>query len=443
MKTTSGYLTKRGDRFYCYWTINGKAFGKVLRDESGQPITHKGEAEKAKARLMEIVGKQNHVAALQSIRHAIDDTQKEISTLQDSQTAALTVAGAWSEFVSPTSGRNTCAKSSLREYESKWLMFQAWMLENHASVTALRDVTPALTKAYLDSLIKREVSPATFNGHLNVLRYIFKTLKDAARLADNVWLKFKPLDVQTQSRRDLTVDELRLVIGKATGELKIMFCIGTYTGLRLGDAATLKWNEVDLPRGQIRRIPRKTARRKPVATVLPIHPVLRGVLDDIPANERGEYVLPVTAKTYLGISNIAVTKAVQAHFRACGIQTTRERENGVRRVVSVGFHSLRHTFVSMCREAGAPLSTVESLVGHSNVRMTQVYSHTSLSAAQGAIALLPNVNGDAHTMTPAKRAPDDVLRDVRAIVESMTPKNLRVKKNAALELLAATNTQSL
>jgi integrase len=436
MKTTSGYLTKRGSNFYCYWTINGQAFGKVLRDESGQPITQKAEAEKAKARLMEIVGKQNQVAALQSIRHAIDDKEKEISTLQDSQSAALTVTKAWSEFVSPTSGRNTCAKSSLREYESKWQMFQTWMQENHANVTTLRDVTPALAKAYLDSLIKREVSPATYNGHLNVLRYIFKTLKDAARLTDNVWLKYKPLEVLSQSRRDLTVDELRLVIGKATGELRALFCIGTYTGLRLGDCATLKWNEVDLPRGQIRRIPRKTARRKPVAVVIPIHPVLRGVLDEIPAKEHGEFVLPATAKTYLSVSNLAVTNAVQAHFRACGIETTRARENGVRCVVEVGFHSLRHTFVSMCRESNAPLAVVESLVGHSNVRMTQVYSHTSLSAATSAIALLPTVTGNVEAMKPAKRAPDEVLCDVQATLNSMTAANWKNKRAALLATLA-------
>jgi integrase len=231
------------------------------------------------------------------------------------------------------------------------------------------------------------------------------------------------------------VDELRQVIGTATGELKVLFCLGTYTGLRLGDCATMKWNEVDLARGQIRRVPRKTARRKPDAIVIPIHPVLRNLLAEIPAKERGEYVNPATAKTYLNGKRIAVTNAVQKHFTDCGIKTTRERENGVRRVVEVGFHSLRHTFVSMCREAGAPLSTVESLVGHSNVRMTQVYSHTSIEAAQSAIALLPAVNGDATEVTkPIKRTRDELLCE---LLESMTAGNWRAKKSSALAMLAA------
>jgi len=101
-------------------------------------------------------------------------------------------------------------------------------------------------------------------------------------------------------------------------------------------------------------------------------------------------------------------------------------------VVDVGFHSLRHTFVSMCREAGAPLSTVESLVSHSSVRMTQVYSHTSIEAATSAVALLPAVIGDM-AAKPAVRSRDDSLRE---IIESQTADNWRKKKTAALAMLA-------
>jgi integrase len=429
-----GSLVLRGSRYYCFWRVKGtdgksKAICKALRDEHGAAVTTKPEAEQAKARLMQVIVKQDEIETLRSIQHAIDDKQTEIAALQDAQCKPLTITQAWAEFQSPTSGRKNCNRTSLREYESKFSMFHFWMQENHASVTALRDVTPALAKSYLDSLIKREVAPATYNGHLNTLRYIFKTLKDTAKLVDNVWLKFNPLPTTTQGRRDLTVDELRQVIGTATGEMKMMFGIGCYSGLRLGDVATLKWNEVDLRRNQIRRIPRKTARRKPVVIVIPIHPVLAGILAEIPAKERGEFVNPVMAQTYLNGNRTSVTHAIQKHFKNCGIKTTRARENGVRRVVEVGFHSMRHTFVSMCREAGAPLSTVESLVGHNNVRMTQIYSHSSPEAAQSAVALLPDVSNNAVVVSKPSQTRDELLRE---IIKGMTPKNLRDKALAML-----------
>jgi integrase len=433
MKTTKpksmGCLVKRGLNYYAKWRHDGKQFFQRLKTATGAPITTLQEAEDAKSKLMELFVPMKEMSVLAKIQLRIDKTKEDIAAVQDKP---LTLTQAWSKFVSPTSGRKTCGQSSLHEYESKLAMFVTWMHEYHGSVTALRDVTPALAKAYLDSLIERGVSPATYNGHLNVMRYIFKTLKEPK--ADNVWMKFSPLEVLTQGRRDLTVDELRQVIGKATGEMKMLFTIGTYTGLRLGDCATLKWCEVDMTRQQIRRIPRKTARRKPVAIVIPIHPVLRDLLAEIPVQERGEYVNPDTAEVYLSGKRVRISNHIQQHFGDCGIETTREREIGVRRVVEVGFHSLRHTFVSMCREAGAPLSTVESLVGHHSPALTRHYTHASIESAQGAVALLPFVNGDAvEPSKPTKHTRNELLRE---LIESMTTKNLREKKLAALAMLA-------
>ena len=57
-----------------------------------------------------------------------------------------------------------------------------------------------------------------------------------------------------------------------------LFALGVYSGLRLGDCATLRWPEVDMVRGIICRIPNKTARRNPKPVLVPIHPVTREML---------------------------------------------------------------------------------------------------------------------------------------------------------------------
>jgi len=51
------------------------------------------------------------------------------------------------------------------------------------------------------------------------------------------------------------------------------------------------------------------------------------------------------------------------------------------------------------------------------------------------VNLLADVTGDAGAIKPARQAPEEILRDVRAIVAGMTVKNLRAKKSAALKLL--------
>ena len=434
MKTTTGSLITRGSNYYCFWRYQGKAKCQVLRDESGQPITRKAEAEKAKKKLMEIFSKQNQVESLRSIQHQINDKQEDIAALEAAQNPPLPLAQVWTTFLKSTE-RNDCGKSSLRQYQCMWDTFFSWMKREHPDKTLLRDVDAKIAQSYLESINHGQLAPASYNNHLLTLRYIFRVLKDEARLPENVWQKAKPKTLITQSRRELTVDELRKVCTSATGELRALLAIGLYSGMRLGDCATLRWAETDLRRHQIQRIPNKTARRKPRAITIPIHSSLHAMLTEIPAAERGEYVLPATANTYANGSRSLVTNAIQKHFAACGIKTTRAREEGQRRVVEVGFHSLRHSFISMCREANVPLSVVENLVGHHSVDMTRHYTHTSQLAAANAVSMLPAVTGDADTAKPVKRTPAETLREVQAIAESLSVKNWQTKRAALLALL--------
>src|SRR5208282_2951826 len=168
---------------------------------------------------------------------------------------------------------------------------------------------------------------------------------------------------------------------------RTLLALGIYSGLRLGDCATLRWGEVDLPRAMIRRIPNKTARRNPKPVIVPIHPILRDMLAVTPLDQRREYVLPEMAALYIHRTDM-VTDMVQRHFKACGI-TLHKPGTGTddkRAVIEVGFHSLRHTFVSLCRESNAPLSVVESIVGHSSPAMTRHYTHVG-ELARGRAAV--------------------------------------------------------
>jgi integrase len=442
MKTTTGSLIKRGSNYYCFWRIKGKAFCKALRDEAGQAISHKADAERAKTKLMEIVGKQNRVESLRTIQHAIDDTQYDIAELEAAQNPDLTIKLAWNAFErSPR--RDDCSEATLKEYGYKWKRFLEWIEREHPAKMTLRDVDNKTAEDYMASLNHGKLAPATYNFHLMTAKYIFSVLKDDARLAINPWEGIKRKTKISSTRRELTIDELKKVCQSAAGELRVILCIGLYTGLRLGDCCTLRWCEVDLRRNQIRRVPNKIARKNPKTVTIPIHPVLRAMLAEIPDNERGEFILPKTADIYLNGSRPLVTRAIQKHFRACGIKTTKANTNGRRASVEVGFHSLRHTFVSICRESGAALSVVESLVGHNSVDMTRYYTHTSELAATNAVALLPGVMGDAEAVKPTKCTPGEILREIRTIARRISAKNWREQKAALLAMLAGESCEGL
>jgi len=163
--------------------------------------------------------------------------------------------------------------------------------------------------------------------------------------------------------------------------------------LRLVDCALLEWGAIDLARNRIMTIPRKTKRHahgKPV--VIPLHPTLAALLAEIPPKGRKGYLLPTIAATYLD-DDTKLSRRIQAIFTNAGIRT-QTTAAGERAKVDIGFHSLRHTFVSLSANAGAPLAVVQAIVGHSNPAMTRHYFHESEAALQSAVAALPSISLD-------------------------------------------------
>jgi len=171
--------------------------------------------------------------------------------------------------------------------------------------------------------------------------------------------------------------------------------MGLYTGLRLGDVVTLKWSEIDFRKKRIVRVPRKT-RRKGEAVTLPLHPVLEAMLHELKrTRDKGsEYVFPEDAETY-ETNPPLISNRIQAHFVDCGIETTEKPAadgHGPRRkraIVRVGFHSLRHSFVSLCAANNVPQVAVMELVGHNSTAVNDIYQHANDELKEKAIAGLP------------------------------------------------------
>lgn len=397
MRIRQGHLFKRGGIYSVSWRVNGKLFMR----STGK--TNRKEAEEERTKIMLPFATGDDVSVLQNIATRIEGRKAEIAKDAEEKNPALTFELAWSSYLQ-SQARPDSGDRTLKDYSGYFTAFYDWMQKHHADKTALRDVSESIASAYASHLMSAKFSANSFNKHIRFLELLFRVLRDKARVDRNPWENIKRKRVLTASRRELTIEELRKVCLAATGEMRILFALGIYTGLRLGDCATLRWSEVDLIRGVIRRIPSKTARRSPKPVHIPIHVILRDMLTEIDRSTKTDHVLPDTAALYIKSSS-AVSKQLHNHFEACGITTkrdgtgidkeidadgtTRKSKTGKRAVVEVGFHSLRHTFVSLCREANAPLSVVEAIVGHSNPAMTRHYTHVSESAAMTAVAGLP------------------------------------------------------
>lgn len=442
MKHRTGYLFKRGDNFYVNWRVNGKLFSKALRDDQGQPITTRRGAEEARDKFMAPLAVADEATALKAIADNIDVRTVELARLDEERNPALALVRTWSAYLESTKRPDT-GPDTLAVYEGQFGQFVDWMVENHPSTIALRDVTEEIAEEYATHLNQRGGSPNTFNKHIRVLDLVFRVLFKRAKLTVNPWEEIKRKELTTSSRRELTVEELKRVCRNAVGDLRPLLALGLYTGLRLRDCATLRWGEVDLARGVICRVPNKTARRHPAPVIIPIHPALRTEIERLSRSTETDYLLPEIAVDYTsgGAGKKRVINRIQDHFVGQKVAIHKPGTGpgtNTRAVVEVGFHSLRHTFVSLCRESNAPLAVVEAIVGHSNPAMTRHYTHIGELAASRAVAALPAVIGEAKSNSVPAEADNDRAKAL-AVAKSMTAKNWKAKKALLLALLNENN----
>jgi integrase len=436
MKYRTGTLVKRGSNFYVRWKIDGKPSVKVLRDNNGQAITSRREAEEAKAKFMAPLALADEAESMAALASKADTLQAAV----DKMSPPLLLAHAWAEYMRSPNRPDT-GPDTLAVYEGQFGQFKDWVETTHPDAKALRDVGHDIAEEYAGHLNHGRLSPNTFNKHVRVLELVFRILKRKARLEENPWESIQRKKLETVSRRELTLEELKKVCVNAAGELRVLFALGVYTGLRLKDCATLRWGEIDVARNVIRRVPSKTARRNPRPVIIPIHSALKSILDETPQEKRVELLMPELGVEYVsgGAGKKRVTDRIMGHFASQGIRihkpgTGSDSKGGKRAVIEVGFHSLRHTFVSLCRESNAPLAVVESIVGHSNPAMTRHYTHVGELAAGQAVAALPAVIGDAANVE-VKPDAAKILREVKSIVESMTGKTWKARKAAIVALL--------
>lgn len=162
--------------------------------------------------------------------------------------------------------------------------------------------------------------------------------------------------------------EIKLLL-KVTNELRDRILIGFIydAGLRISEASSMQITEVDLQRKQVhvRQSKNKKDRYIPLSDMM-----IRGITNylkiDKPRQflfERHNAAVPLSHQRIRMILKDAMSKA------------------GISKDASI--HSLRHTFATHQLEAGQTIYVVKKLLGHSDIKNTEIYLH---------IARLPEKN---------------------------------------------------
>ncbi len=253
---------------------------------------------------------------------------------------------------------------------------------------------------FRDSVAKR-LSTTSTNMDLKVLRACLYAAQRQDLVEKNVATRVDTLKRRGESRRrGFTLAEIGKVLKRcdeAGGEWRGLVLTGLYTGQRLGDVAALRWQQVDLDKHHVSFVTSKTGKRLSFHMAKPLADYLEG----LPSSDHPDsYVFPRAAGMAEKHTGTISTKFYDEILAPAGLVSVRPKSearpggsgrDAKRQTSELSFHSLRHTFTTWLKSAGASNALAQMIVGHDSEVVSRGYTHLDANDTQAAIDKLPDV----------------------------------------------------
>ena len=356
-----------GNYAYQFTDANGKRCTKSLRTKDRK------EAEtKAKKYQKAVDAEDREEVLLQAAKaRRIIDTKE------------LALGKVWKAFMDT---KPTTRQSTLGNYERNLRHFAEWLGVSRPSIESLGDVDTDTCRHYLQDLWGTGISAATFNQRRMSLQRIHKAVGKKHGFT-NPWALTDSRKVNAQTRLPLNAEQAREV-GRVFDnakiqipyreEMRVMFILGLYAGMREGDAAKLEWSSVDIEAGRLSYVPSKTGSRRAEVPILPpLADALRAM-----AGKGEKHVLPQIAEHFKRNAHYIRKETLKVLHRVTGKGKDHNKAVSGQRLVTrsaYGFHSLRHTFSTECAHAGVSVAYLSLMAGDAIKTLEKYYLHIGLA----------------------------------------------------------------
>lgn len=374
------WLQKRGDMWWIGYRLNGEQF----RHSTGH--TKRADAEKELEKHATLEAARKAGALNQEFFQLVTGKKLERLSLDD-------FLKQWLEESEKEVAERTKLKyrQVVREFGE--------IVRRTSPGLLLQDLTPEHVSNFLTQ--KRSKSSATtVRGFRRILSSICIQARDRGHIRGNPVAALRSAsrrNAEAKERRPFTLAEVRDLYTRADSFWKFMIVAGFFTGQSLGDLITLKPANVDLTENVIRLARRKTGKR----VIIPLAKPLREMLISNWPKKGDGFFWEDEAALYLRTGATSFSQDFYDLLAKIGLVVAREDKqakkkgrNTKRTLCGLGFHNLRHTFVTNLKISGAVDSVAKELAGHSSTAINTHYTHLPIETLAKAINQLPGFEHD-------------------------------------------------
>jgi integrase len=235
----------------------------------------------------------------------------------------------------------------------------------------LGEVSVRDADAWMRWLVKSQ--SLSFNSANRCRAMMTKVYADALRwgaVTSNPVASARPFRLDKKLPRYWSEPEVRQFLSfvqEERPELYLGFCLALCTGARKGELRGIRWSDIDFTRARISicrtycfasKAMKQTTKGK-AERIVPMNELLKAALLD---ERRSQGEVRLDSEVLLSFPWGVPTKLLTSLCRRAGVKT-------------LCLHGMRHTFASNLVMAGVPIYTVSKILGHSDVKTTEIYAH--------------------------------------------------------------------
>ena len=225
------------------------------------------------------------------------------------------------------------------------------------SVKLLEDIKMFLLRAPMGGNKKGTISQNTASTYFSILKAGLKQAFIDEYLTVDISAKVKGITNIEKPRVALTMNEVQMLVDTPCKDdvLKRAFLFSILTGLRHSDIQSLKWKQIQqTSKGTWQAVVVQQKTKRP-----DYKPVIQQALQLCGIRPNDDEAL-----VFEGLTDASwISRPLKVWIEASGIKK------------HITFHSVRHSYASLLLENGVDIYTIKSLMGHTNVKTTQIYTH--------------------------------------------------------------------
>ncbi len=299
------------------------------------------------------------------------------------EVAKASITEAAADFINylKTEGRR---RKTLTKYEGIFRTFAEYAAEQ--GVDQIGDVDLSLVDKYR-AFRKPALSARSMSNEGGALKRFFAWCLKRGFVLQNPLADEKYKRPQAKSRGGPTLEQINMILKAATPARRAIIAVGAFAGVRIGEIARLRVEDVDFENGWLNIVSRPGLETKSGQSwKVPLHSRLRSILKRVPHGKEGLFFTAEPSRKFPSGGHHINPKHVNEDL----IKLLKKLDMPAGRVGGFTFHSLRSSFKTIGIHAGVPREVVDVWQNHAPDRAaSHVYYKLSDQESQRFMLIVP------------------------------------------------------